>query len=201
MLTTVLHGLMLGIGLILPVGVQNVFIFNQGASQRTYFRALPAIFTASICDTCLILAAVLGMSFVVLSFSWLQVILYGCGFIFLLYMGWVLWKSKSGASSAQQVSTPGKQIVFAASVSLLNPHAIMDTIGVIGTNSLHYTGSDKWLFTLSVILVSWLWFCGLAFAGRVVGKRDFSGLFLAKLNKVSACLIWGVALYMGYQLL
>ncbi len=36
-----------------------------------------------------------------------------------------------------------KQILFAASVSLLNPHAILDTIGVIGTNSIQYIGSEK----------------------------------------------------------
>ena len=36
-----------------------------------------------------------------------------------------------------------KQIGFAMSVSLLNPHAIMDTIGVIGTNAAIYGGVDK----------------------------------------------------------
>ena len=36
-----------------------------------------------------------------------------------------------------------KQIGFAMSVSLLNPHAIMDTIGVIGTNAAIYEGVDK----------------------------------------------------------
>ncbi|WP_261306356.1 LysE/ArgO family amino acid transporter [Paenibacillus andongensis] len=201
MLETVLHGLILGFGLILPVGVQNVFVFNQGARGTSYLKALPVILTASVCDTILILLAVLGVSFVVLTFAWLQAALYGFGFFFLLYMGWVLWKSKPDSVTSQQQNEPKKQILFAASVSLMNPHAILDTIGVIGTNSLHYVGGEKWVFAVTVILVSWLWFFGLAFAGRLVGKRDPRGQFIAKLNKVSACMIWAVAVYMGMQFL
>ncbi|MBP1961552.1 LysE/ArgO family amino acid transporter [Paenibacillus aceris] len=200
MFQTVLHAVILGFGLILPVGVQNVFVFNQGASQRTYLGALPVILTASLCDTLLILAAVLGVSLIVLTFSWLQAALYGIGFLFLLYMGWALWKSKpSAVPSSQEQRQPKKQILFAASVSLLNPHAILDTVGVIGTNSLNYAGGEKWVFMLSIMCVSWLWFFGLAFAGRLVGKHDTSGKFIARLNKVSACLIWGVAAYMSLQ--
>jgi L-lysine exporter family protein LysE/ArgO len=197
---TILHAVVLGFGLILPVGVQNVFVFNQGASQRSYLGALPVILTASLCDTLLILAAVFGVSLIVLTFSWLQAALYGIGCLFLLYMGWMLWRSKpSTAPSTQEgeVRQPKKQILFAASVSLLNPHAILDTIGVIGTNSLNYAGGEKWVFMISIVCVSWLWFFGLAFAGRLVGKHDTSGRFIARLNKVSACMIWGVAVYMG----
>ncbi|MBA2938261.1 amino acid transporter [Paenibacillus sp. CGMCC 1.16610] len=203
MFQTILHAVVLGFGLILPVGVQNVFVFNQGASQRTFLGALPVILTASLCDTILILAAVFGVSLIVLTFSWLQAALYGIGCVFLLYMGWVLWRSKpSTASSTQQaeeVRRPKKQILFAASVSLLNPHAILDTIGVIGTNSLNYAGGEKWVFMISIVCVSWLWFFGLAFAGRLIGKHDTSGRFITRLNKVSACMIWGVAVYMGLQ--
>ena len=36
-----------------------------------------------------------------------------------------------------------KQILFAISVSILNPHAIMDTIIVIGTSALKYNGIAK----------------------------------------------------------
>ncbi|WP_029192279.1 LysE/ArgO family amino acid transporter [Paenibacillus harenae] len=199
MLDIIVHGLILGFGLILPVGVQNMFVFNQGANQPSYLRALPVVLTASVCDTLLILAAVLGVSVAVLAFSWLQVLLYGFGFFFLLYMGWSLWRSKPGSDASQRVKEPRKQILFAATVSLLNPHAIMDTIGVIGINSLNYAGGERWLFTISVMLVSWLWFFGLAFAGFRIGRRDAHGRFISRLNKVSACMIWGMAAYMAIR--
>ena len=93
---------------------------------------------------------------------------------------------------------PAKQILFAASVSLLNPHAILDTIGVIGTSSLNYIGSDKALFTASCIMVSWLWFFALAFAGRIMGSLDAGGRLLRVVGRVSTMFIWGAALYLGY---
>ena len=134
----IIHGIILAFGLIIPLGVQNVFVFNQGASQPNIWRAAPVVLTASICDTLLILIAVQGVSLVLLTFSWLTNSLYIIGFFFLLYMGFVIWRSSPSNDVTQEKSMPlKKQILFAASVSLLNPHAILDTIGVIGTNSIH----------------------------------------------------------------
>ncbi|PEA53053.1 lysine transporter LysE [Bacillus pseudomycoides] len=197
-----LHGIILAFGLIIPLGVQNVFVFNQGASQATLLKAAPVVITAALCDTILILVAVQGVSLVLLTFSWLTTALYTIGFFFLLYMGWVIWKSEPTASqNEEQTITIKKQIVFAASVSLLNPHAILDTIGVIGTNSIQYIGAEKWAFTLATIFISWLWFIGLAIAGRMLGKVDSSGKQIQVLNKISGVIIWTVALYMLFQLI
>jgi L-lysine exporter family protein LysE/ArgO len=196
-----LHGFFLSLGLILPLGVQNVFVFNQGAAQPNLWRAMPVVLTAAICDTLLILLAVLGVSLVVLTFDWLTKALYIVGFIFLLYMGYQTWKSRPTREGGDaERFPPRKQIVFAASVSLLNPHAILDTIGVIGTSSLSYAGTEKWAFTFSCILVSWLWFFSLSVAGRTAGRLDRSGKLLRSLNMISACIIWAVALFMGVQL-
>ncbi len=163
----IIHGIVLAFGLIIPLGVQNVFVFNQGASQPNIWRATPVVLTASICDTLLILIAVQGVSLVLLTFSWLTTTLYMIGFFFLMYMGWVIWRSDPSNDVKQEKSMPLKnQIIFAASVSLLNPHAILDTIGVIGTNSIQYIGSEKWAFTFATIIVSWIWFISLAFAGK-----------------------------------
>ncbi|MGE7763710.1 LysE/ArgO family amino acid transporter [Peribacillus sp. NPDC096540] len=191
------HGLLLALGLILPLGVQNVFIFNQGAIQPTLKKALPATITAAICDTVLILLAILGVSLIVMEYEWLRLTLIIIGVIFLLYMGLQIWSAKANPRSDQtmQMSTK-KQIVFALSVSLLNPHAILDTIGVIGSSSLVYSGTDKMIFTGTCIVVSWCWFHGLCLAGRVLKKVDASGKFLGILNKISAIIIWITALYM-----
>jgi L-lysine exporter family protein LysE/ArgO len=116
-------------------------------------------------------------------------------------MGYMTWKSKPSAESAnKQLFTPSKQIVFAASVSLLNPHAIMDTIGVIGTSSLYYSAIEKISFTFACILVSWLWFFGLSITGRIVGNIDTSGRFVLILNKFSALIMWGTACYLAFSL-
>ncbi|CAM4107103.1 LysE/ArgO family amino acid transporter [Lederbergia lenta] len=201
MLTALFHGIILAFGLILPLGAQNVFIFNQGALQPNFKRAIPMIITASLCDTLLILLAVLGVSVIVFTIPVLQTLLFSIGLLFLLYMGWTIWKSNPGNISRETAAlSPRKQIMFATSVSLLNPHAILDTIGVIGTSSLSYTGAERALFTLSCIVISWIWFFCLAIAGRTVGNIDKSGKFLALLNKISAIIIWSVAAYIAVKL-
>ncbi|MFY3792040.1 LysE/ArgO family amino acid transporter [Ureibacillus sp. MALMAid1270] len=198
-----IHGIVLAFGLILPLGVQNVFIFNQGATHKKFSNAIPAVITAGICDTILISIAVAGVSIILLSFGWLHTFMYLVGFLFLLYMGFLMWKETPQLQNEQQ-STPftaKKQILFATSVSLLNPHAILDTIGVIGTSSLVYSGIEKWIFTLSCIAVSWIWFFSLAIAGRKVGQLDTNGNLLKRMNQLSAIIIWIMAIYMLYQLI
>lgn len=197
-----LHGVILAFGLILPLGVQNVFVFNQGATHNKFTNALPAIITAGVCDTILIYLAVAGVSIIVFSFEWLKILLFLVGFFFLAYMGWVMWKNTPEINTNQEQNrfSARRQVTFAASVSLLNPHAIMDTIGVIGTSSLAYTGYEKWVFTVACIVVSWIWFFFLAISGRKIGQIDKNGTFLKRMNQVSALIIWFMAIYMGYQL-
>nr|WP_138494013.1 LysE/ArgO family amino acid transporter [Paenibacillus pinistramenti] len=214
MLAALMHGFVLAFGLILPLGVQNVFIFNQGAVHKRFIYALPAVLTAAICDMLLITAAVAGVSIVLLGSVWFKTLLLAAGTVFLLFMGWQTWKnsgssadSKRGEKEADRNSradepfSPRRQILFAASVSLLNPHAILDTIGVIGTGSLRYAGMDKIAYAAACILVSWLWFAGLAYAGRRAGQLDRSGRLMEIVSKISAVIIWAAALYMGSTLL
>lgn len=197
-----IHGFILALGLILPLGVQNVFIFNQGAIQPRFIKALPAVITAFLCDTLLILVSVLGVSFLILGSFWIKTVLLGGGFIFLIYMGWTTWNSKAGNEKEELAKSFSlkKQVLFAASVSLLNPHAIMDTVGVIGPSSLSYQGGEKVLFAVACIMVSCLWFLGLAIVGRISGKLDKSGSFMLLLNKISALVMWAAAVYLGVSL-
>lgn len=201
MLAALLHGIVLAFGLILPLGAQNVFVFNQGASQPKFRRAIPVVITASLCDTLLILLAVLGVSVIVLTVPVLKIVIFSIGLLFLLYMGWSIWNSDPASLSQKEAAmSPKKQIMFAMSVSLLNPHAILDTIGVIGTSSLSYTGSEKVGFTAASIVISWIWFLGLAIAGKLIGNVDTEGKLLKVINQVSAIIIWGVALYIAIKL-
>ncbi|WP_246944778.1 LysE/ArgO family amino acid transporter [Bacillus pinisoli] len=196
------HGALLAIGLILPLGVQNVFVFNQGASQPTYFRVLPVILTAALCDSLLIALAISGISILIFKIVWLKSVFMFIGLIFLVYMGWTIWRSASQTqlTEKQKPLSPKQQISFALSVSLLNPHAILDTIGVIGTSSLTYTGAEKHLFTIGCITVSWLWFFLLAYMGKLVGNLDPSHRLQRNINRLSAIIIWLIACLLGYDL-
>ncbi|MFJ7953173.1 LysE/ArgO family amino acid transporter [Lysinibacillus sp. NPDC096418] len=191
-----LHGALLALGLILPLGVQNVFVFSQGATQQRLVRAFPASITAALCDTLLILLAVFGLSVLVLQFEWLRLALMTAGILFLLYMGFAIWQSQPTTTEKNKALPIKKQILFALSVSLLNPHAILDTIGVIGTSALKYSGVTLIYFTTACILISWLWFFGLTLAGASLKKIDSSGKLMNVFNKCSAVFIWATAIYL-----
>ncbi len=199
MVSAFIHGYLLSFGLILPLGPQNVFVFSQGATQPKLRRAWPVAIAAAICDTLLIAIAVLGVSTVVLTVPWIKIGLGVFGVGFLLYIGWLTWRSDGGTTidQAAHLWPLKRQIVFAVSVSLLNPHAILDTIGVIGTSSLAYLDAERLAFTLACVLNSWLWFFALAVAGRSLGSFDVVRTWL---NRASAVIMWLSAIYLVYNL-
>ena len=192
----ILHGIILAFGLILPLGVQNVFIFSQGVMQPSVTKAMPAMITAAICDTLLILLAGLGLSIIVLQFEAIRFVLLIGGILFLIYMGFVIWRSDAATFEDKEALPMKKQIIFALSVSLLNPHAILDTVGVIGTNAVKYNGQEQWYFLCACILVSWLWFFSLMLAGATLKKMHISPSIFSVFNKISALFIWGTAFYL-----
>ncbi|MBD8840591.1 LysE/ArgO family amino acid transporter [Paenibacillus sp. FSL K6-4396] len=197
----VIHAVILAFGLILPLGVQNVFIFNQGMSQRRYIHAMPAVITAGVSDTLLIGAAVGGVSLILLQWPVLANVLYAAGSLFLLYMAWSIWRSSELVEGSQAVMSAGRQIAFAASVSLLNPHALLDTVAVIGTSSLQYEGVERMYFALTAAVVSWIWFLGLAGAGRVIRRTDRTGRISLVFNRLSAVVMVGLAVMMLWKLI
>lgn len=181
-------------GLIIPLGVQNVFIFNQGMYHGKWRKALPAAVTASICDNLLILIAVLGVSVIVLKILWFKYLLGGAGVIFLLYMGYITWKNEPAAFSESDEKNEWplkKQVLFTATVSLLNPHAIIDTVGVIGTSSLAYPEpAVRMAFTASTMFISWCWFFFLMTTGHFLGRMDNITRIQRVVNKLSALIMW-----------
>jgi hypothetical protein len=75
---------------------------------------------------------------------------------------------------------------------------------IFGLNSAllisQYNGKEKIAFALASILVSWIWFTGLAVAGRITGGMDKSGRLMVVLNKISALVMWGAAIYIRFTL-
>jgi L-lysine exporter family protein LysE/ArgO len=197
-LEPILYGSVLALGLIVPLGPQNSFVLNQGALMPRFSRALPVIIVAALCDTFLILTAVLGVSIFLLKFTWLRLVFVIGGIFFITMTGLLSWRSSNAVSTEalDEIWPLRKQVLYALSVSLLNPYAYLDTIAVIGSSSLAYYGADKFIFTASCIFVSWIWFFGIAIAGKILSN---SSLFTRYVGKVTAIIMWMSALFLFYR--
>lgn len=190
MILAYFHGAVLALGLILPLGVQNAFILNQGASSAHYRQVLPVVITAGISDTFLILLAVLGASIILFEYPVVKTSLMVFGIIFLVYIGYRAWVTEY---NLEKSSTKGigwstsKKVLFTLSVSLLNPHAVIDTVGVIGPTALIYELYPLIAFTAAVIINSWLWFFALAKFGQHL--RRYKRIYQYQ-GKFAALIMW-----------
>jgi len=191
------HGFLLALGLILPLGPQNAFLLAQGAAHARIVRAFPAVVAAGLSDTLLILLAVFGVSAVVLAFPAVQTFLLVFGTGFLVIVGWLTWRSTPTTADSSAAWSARKQVTFTLSVSLLNPHAILDTVGVIGASSLAYEGSSRLAFTLGCILTSWFFFFALVIAGRAAGRSVWAR---KALSRAAALVMWASAALLTVRL-
>ncbi|MGD6979239.1 MULTISPECIES: LysE/ArgO family amino acid transporter [Citricoccus] len=68
----------------------------------------------------------------------------------------------------ERSATPAHVVVLTAlSVSMLNPHAILDTVVMLGTLANSY-GADKWVFAAGAVTGSALWFLTLGLGARAL---------------------------------
>ncbi len=82
-----MHGFLLALALILPLGPQNLFVMSRGTTHRQYRRTVPVVLAVATSDTILIGGAVLGVSLVLLALPVLKDVLTLLGMVFFDVVG------------------------------------------------------------------------------------------------------------------
>lgn len=165
----VAYGFTLGIGLIISLGPQNLFLIERASQKNRPF--LCATF-CSAADILLITISTMGMGAALTNNPTLQQVFLILGGLFLFWYGGLNIKQgylnlKHHQSSPEQKAiqhhfSPMKLVLMTLSFSLLNPHAWIDTVVIIGSASLRYHDLGLWLFTSGAVLASLLWFFTIA---------------------------------------
>lgn len=171
MLASYLAGLVLGFGLITPIGAQNMFVVNQGVALGA-LRAFWAVLAAACCDTLLIVAGAAGVSGLITAVPAVRTVLLLAGAAFLGFLGVQALRAAGGrfdGPDAAQWHTARRVVARTVSVSLLNPHAILDTVGVIGSAVVAQPAGSRVVFAAGTISASWLWFSLLALGATRLG--------------------------------
>ncbi len=168
---TFLYGFALGMGLIISIGAQNIFIIKQAIKRQYSYIA------ASICIVCDIVLIGISVNFTQFLLHYLPVLrtaFLAAAIIFLVIYGGL--SIKSGLSrvpitqntwKSQHTISLSNIILLALSFSLLNPQALLDTViligGVASTYQSTYIQNE---FMIGAIVASILWFLGLTYTVR-----------------------------------
>jgi L-lysine exporter family protein LysE/ArgO len=165
------QGFILGASMIIPIGAQNAFILNQGIKRQFH---LTAASICMLCDMGLILVGIYGGSQIIASSELAFTVLTWFGILFLFGYGLISFKAvmKNSHSESEPIieqSTPQrvmsslpKVMATCLAVTLLNPHAYIDTVVILGGVGGQFTGEKKFNFALGCMLASIVWFYGLA---------------------------------------
>lgn len=188
-----LAGLGLGFSLIIAIGAQNLFVLRQGL-RREHVFVVAAICAAS--DALLIALGVSGVGFVLQAVPWLVDAVRWAGAAFLVTYGVLAarraWRPSDrgltveepadgeapGAASAP--TSPGGAttatrarllpvVLTCLALTWLNPHVYLDTVFLLGTVANTH-GDQRWLFAAGAMAASVIWFFGLAFGARYLGR-------------------------------
>jgi L-lysine exporter family protein LysE/ArgO len=163
-----LTGLALGLALIVPIGAQNVFVFGQAVTLGMP-RALWAVVGAAACDTLLIVLGAAGTSALLNSVPGLRPAMLVAGALFLTYLGVKSLRTKPAELDDQAGTwSRGQVLRRTAAVSLLNPHAILDTVGVLGAAITTQAVATRVPFAVGAVVASWTWFLVLATAAHAM---------------------------------
>jgi L-lysine exporter family protein LysE/ArgO len=204
MIGAFLHGFLLALALILPLGPQNTFVLSQGATTPRWRFTWPVVVTAALCDSFLIGVAVAGVSLVLLAIPDLKLGLSLAGVAFLLNVGYRTFRAPVALDRVETGTGTwglGQRVRYSLSVSLLNPHAIMDTVVVIGGGAALYNHpAEKWAYALAAMLVSWLWFTALSLVGRGLHRVAATPTAARWINRGSGTIMWAVAARTLWQL-
>ena len=174
MLAAFIHGYALTFSLILPLGPQNMFMVNEGASTSRVSQLMLIASVLALCDSVIIIISVLGAAEAIRALPQLKMVLMLLGIAFLLYMG--VRNIRSYLASLGQDDTPRtyvsfkQKIIYALSVSVLNPHAFFDSVTVIGGAAAAYSGEAKLAFVGAAVLNSWVRFVLLAYIGKFISN-------------------------------
>ena len=183
-----LQGLLLGFSLIIAIGAQNLFVFNQGLIGK--YVMIVCLF-CSLSDTLLILIGYSGLYLIIENNVILQNFIILIGFLWLL--GYGVLKIREGMYFDQesnldfQISHTNnrnlyKTILAISGITWLNPHVYLDTVFLIGSISNSVQSEKQFSFLLGAISSSFLFFFFLGYMGFKIGPLIKSPNLWKKIN-------------------
>ena len=198
MLFAYVTGLMLSLSLILAIGSQNAFVLRQGILRQ---HVWPIVLFCAVADTLLIMAGVFGLPLLVADFlEQISPWLFGGAAVWLFGYGGLrvrdLFDSRVLKIDAPPADSLWTSLGAAAALTFINPHVYLDTVVLIGTISLQFSGVNKLAFGAGAATASFVFFPALGYGGYLLSDIMRQPLAWRVLNGVIAIFMFGLAVTM-----
>ncbi|MCM2129875.1 LysE/ArgO family amino acid transporter [Larsenimonas rhizosphaerae] len=200
MLTTLLHGFLTGLGLIVAIGPQNALVLKQGLLRRHVGLAIGCCAGA---DILLIASGALSLGpWLSRHASWLLGMNLVAAMVLFLY-GLLAWRrvffpaaleaSRSGISSRMAL------VMQLAGVTLLNPHVYLDTWVLLGGMTAGLPLPLQPWFSGGAMLASLVWFLALGQGARYLAPVLARPAAWRVIDAMIAVIMWWLAWRLGYE--
>ncbi|MBV1786971.1 LysE/ArgO family amino acid transporter [Marinobacterium sp. D7] len=188
-------GLATSAGLIMAIGAQNAFLLTQSLRRQFHW---PIALLCILFDGLLIGLGVAGLGVLISQSELLLTCARWGGGLFLLWFGFGAARRAFGSNSLEaggaQVATLRKALITTAAVTLLNPHAYIDTVVLIGSIGGQYEPDLRVWFAVGAISFSAIWFTGLCAGARWLEPLFRKPMAWRVLDGLICAMMWTIAI-------
>ncbi len=201
MIPLVLHieplakGFITGGGLIMAIGAQNAFLISQSIRRQYHF------FIATACillDIVLIFSGMFVISQALNNNPQWIVIMKWTGVIFLTAYGIFslhsAFKKKIIDLEKSFIDSRKKAFLMTLALTLLNPHAYLDTMVLMSGVGAQYEPEGHFYFSVGACVAGGIWFYTICFAGGYLQPYFKNSFIWQVLDFITGLIMLGIAL-------
>ena len=167
-------GFALGFSLLIAIGAQNAFVLRQGLLRQHVFAV---VLFCAVADMALIVVGVGGLSLLIADVAAkYEAALFGLAALWLAGSGVMRLRSAIRANVAIKAEAAGSDslavvLTTGAVLTFGNPHVYLDTVVLLGTVSVRFTGMDKLAYGTGAATASFVFFFALGYGASLLAPQ------------------------------
>ncbi|WP_334117396.1 LysE/ArgO family amino acid transporter [Ligilactobacillus sp.] len=191
-----LRGILVGFAFVAPIGMQNIYMFNNALSNKMS-KALLYNFLVWFCDALFSFAAFYGIGALISANEIVKIIVMIIGGALTSYIGFNIIRSarQTAIGSDQKKQTLKQALMTALIVSWGNPQAMIDGTMMLGASRATLTAEQSILFITGVITASFIWDHGITVGFNLL-RDKLPKKFLLAINLISGIIVAVYGLYL-----
>ena len=191
-----LRGILVGFAFVAPIGMQNIYMFNNALSNKMS-KALLYTFLVWFCDALFSFAAFYGIGALISANEIVKIIVMIVGGALTSYIGFNIIRSakQTAIGSDQKKQTLKQALMTAIIVSWGNPQAMIDGTMMLGASRATLTLEQSILFITGVVTASFIWDHGITIGFNLL-RDKLPKKFLLAINLISGIIVAIYGLYL-----